>query len=103
KNPSPYLRGLAADRRGGGYAAAPRCPCVVRGTPPGKGETGVKGERARSAPRGARFGGGVDVVEGPTPNGGAGGGREPRRRKRGRDGKVTTLATIPKEERKEGP
>src|SRR5262249_22593212 len=28
KNPSPYLRGLAADRRGAVYAAATGCHCV---------------------------------------------------------------------------
>jgi hypothetical protein len=95
KDRNPYLRGLAVDARGTVYAAANGCHCVVKITPEGKVETVLKAERPWSPTGVAVFGEEVYVLEytnslkGPN----EGEGWQPRVRKFGRDGKVTTLAT----------
>jgi hypothetical protein len=91
--PEPYLRGLAVDSRGTVYAAATGCRCVVRITADGKVETVLKAERPWSPTGVAVLGEDVFVLEYTNPNAKP---PEwlPRVRKLGRDGKVTTLATV---------
>jgi hypothetical protein len=105
KDRNPYLRGLAVDSRGTVYAAANGCHCVVKVTPGGKVETVLKAERPWSPTGVAVFGEDVYVLEytnsleGPN----EGEGWQPRVRKLGRDGKVTTLATVTRDEKKPRP
>ena len=95
-NPHPYLRGLAVDSRGTVYAAATGCHRVVKITPDGKVETVLKAERPWTPTGVATSGEDVYVLEYTHHDSGNAPGREwrPRVRKLGRDGAVTTLATI---------
>ena len=101
--PMPALRGLTVDSRGTVYAAATGCHCVVKITPGGKVETVLKAERPWSPTGVAVFGEEVYVLEYTNANAGANSGWLPRVRKFGRDGKVTTLAIISGEARKQEP
>jgi hypothetical protein len=98
QNPLPYLRGLAVDARGTVFAAANGCHCVVKITPEGKVATVLKAERPWSPTGVAVFGDDVYALEytnslkGPN----EGEGWQPRVRKISRDGKVTTLVTVPR-------
>jgi sugar lactone lactonase YvrE len=105
KDRNPYLRGLAVDARGTVYAAANGCRCVVRITPEGKVETALKAERPWSPTGVAVFGEDVYVLEYTNSLKGwtEGDGWQPRVRKLGRDGKVTTLATVARDARKPRP
>jgi hypothetical protein len=96
KDRNPYLRGLAVDRRGTVYAAANGCHCVVKITSAGKVETLLKAERPWSPTGMAVFGEDVYVLEYTNSLKGwyEGEGWQPRVRKLGRDGKVTTLAMV---------
>jgi sugar lactone lactonase YvrE len=91
---TPYLRGLEIDSRGTVYAAATGCGCVVKITHDGRVETILKAERPWSPTGVALHGGNVYVLEYTHANGGPQDGWLPRIRKLGRDGKITTLATI---------
>ena len=104
-NASPYLRGLAVDSGGTVYAAATGCHGVVKISPDGKVETVLKAERPWTPTGVALFGGDVYVLEYANHNSGNAPGREwqPRVRKLGRDGKVSTLAIIPLQRRASGP
>jgi sugar lactone lactonase YvrE len=102
-HPSPSLRGLAVDGRGTVYAAATGCHCLVRVTPDGKVETALKAERPWSPTGVAVSGEGVYVLEYTNASAGPDRGWLPRVRKRGRDGKVTTLVAISDEVRKKSP
>lgn len=95
KFPMPALRGLAVDARGAVYAAATGCHCVVKITPDGKVETVLKADRPWSPTGVAVSGPDVYVLEYTNATVGADKGWRPRVRKVGREGKVTTLATIP--------
>jgi sugar lactone lactonase YvrE len=96
-NVSPYLRGLAVDPQGSVYAAATGCHCVVKISSDGKTETVLKAERPWTPTGVALFGGDVYVLEYANHNSGNAPGQEwqPRVRKLGRDGKVTTLVVVP--------
>jgi sugar lactone lactonase YvrE len=89
------LRGLAVDVDGTVYAAATGCHRVVRIARDGKVEVVLKAEQSWSPTAVAVHGGEVYVLEYTNANGGAADGWTPRVRKLARDGKVTTLATIP--------
>jgi hypothetical protein len=92
--PTCFLRGLDVDSRGTVYAAASGCRCVVKITAGGKVETVLKAERPW-VPTGVRVHDGeVFVLEYTNANGHLSEGWLPRVRKLGRDGRVTTLATI---------
>jgi sugar lactone lactonase YvrE len=93
-NRLPYLRGLAVDARGTVYAAATSCHRLLKIAPDGKVETVLKAERPWSPTGVAVHGGEVYVLEYTNANGGPDEGWLPRVRRLGRDGKVTTLATI---------
>jgi hypothetical protein len=99
KDRNPYLRGLAVDSRGTVYAAANGCHRVVKITPDGKVETVLKAERPWSPTGVAVFGEDVYVLEYTNSLKGwnEGEGWQPRVLKLSRDGKVTTLATIPRD------
>lgn len=92
--PTVFLRGLDVDSRGTIYAAATGCRGVVKITADGKVETVLKAERPWSPTGIAVRGDEVYILEYTNANGAAGEGWLPRVRKLGRDGKVTTLATI---------
>jgi hypothetical protein len=83
------------------YAAATSCHCVIKITPGGKVETVLKAERPWSPTGVATQGRDVYVLEYTNANGPATEGWRPRVRKLGRDGKVTTLATISDEAKKQ--
>ena len=100
-NRLPYLRGLAVCADGIVYAAATSCHCVIKITPEGKVETVLKARRPWSPTGVAIEGRNVYVLEYTNANGPATKGWRPRVRKLGRDGKVTTLATIPEETKKQ--
>ena len=87
------------------YAAANGCRCVVKVTPEGKVETVLKAERPWSPTGVAVFGEDVYVLEYTNSLKGwtEGDGWQPRVRKLGRDGKVTTLATVARDARKPRP
>jgi sugar lactone lactonase YvrE len=102
QNPLPYLRGLAVDGRGTVFAAANGCHCVVKVTPEGKVETVLKAERPWSPTGVAVFDGEVYVLEYTNALKGPAAGWQPRVRKVDRDGKVTTLATVPRTPPREG-
>ena len=89
------MRGLAVESDGTVYAAATGCHRVVRITRDGKVEVVLKAERPWSPTGVAVHGGDIYVLEYTNANGGAADGWTPRVRKLARDGKVTTLATIP--------
>ena len=93
-NRLPYLRGLAVDAQGTVYAAATSCHLVLKIAPDGKVETVLRAERPWSPTGLAVHGGAVYVLEYTNANGGPGEGWRPRVRRLGRDGKVTTMATI---------
>jgi SMP-30/Gluconolactonase/LRE-like region len=99
----PYLRGLAVDRRGTVYTAATGCRCVLKITPDGQVKTILTAERPWSPTGIAVFGDDVYVLEYTNANGARKEGWLPRVRKLGRDGKVTMLVTISKEERERRP
>jgi sugar lactone lactonase YvrE len=92
--PTCFLRGLDVDSHGAVYAAACGCRCVVKITADGKVQTVLKAERPWSPTGVALRRGDVYVLEYTNPNGALSEGWLPRVRKLGRDGKVTTLATI---------
>jgi sugar lactone lactonase YvrE len=94
----PYLRGLAVDSRGNAYAAATGSRCVVKVTPDGKVAVVLKSEGPWSPTGVAVRGEDVYVLEYTNPNKDDHDGWLPRVRKLGRDGKVTTLATVTREE-----
>jgi sugar lactone lactonase YvrE len=96
-NPSPYLRGLAVDARGTVYAAACGCHCLIKVTTSGKVETLLKAERPWAPTGVAVSGDDVYVLEYTNANAGQSEGWQPRVRKLGRDGKVKTLAIIPRD------
>ncbi len=98
-NRLPYLRGLAVDAGGTVYAAATSCHRLLKITPDGKIETVLKAERPWSPTGVAVHGGDVYVLEYTNANGAAVEGWLPRVRRLGRDGKVTTLATISRQAR----
>jgi hypothetical protein len=99
-NPSnrlPFLRGLAVDRLGIVYAAATSCHRLLKIAPDGRVESILKAERPWS-PTGVAIGGGnIYVLEYTNANGGPDEGWLPRVRRIERDGKVTTLVTIPRQ------
>jgi hypothetical protein len=95
----PFLRGLAVDSQGTVYAAATGCRCVVKVGPDGKVEVVMKAEGPWSPTGVAVHGEDVYVLEYTDPNKGDHDGWLPRVRRLGRDGKVTTLATISKKDR----
>lgn len=92
--PTSFLRGLDVDSHGTVYAAACGCRCVVKITADGKVETVLKAERPWSPTGVAVQGDDVYILEYTNPNGEFSDGWRPRVRKLGRDGKVTTLATV---------
>jgi sugar lactone lactonase YvrE len=94
----PALRGLAVDAKGTVYVAATGCHRVVKITADGKVETVLKSERPWSPTGVAVSGEDVYVLEYTHAHANADKGWRPRVRKLGRDGKVTTLATIPAKE-----
>jgi hypothetical protein len=98
-----FLRGLAVDSHGTVYAAASGCRSVVKITTDGKVETALKSERPWSPTGIAVQGDHVYVLEYTNANGHISEGWLPRVRKLGRDGKVTTLATISKEQQNAQP
>lgn len=89
----PGLRGLAVEERGVVYAAATGCRRVVRITPDGKITTVLKSDPPWSPTGVAVQGGDVYVLEHAHANSDRREDWQPRVRKLGRDGKVTTLAT----------
>ena len=93
-NRLPYLRGLAVDAQGTVYAAATSCHRLLKIAPDGKVESVLRAERPWSPTGVAVHGGAVYVLEYTNANGGPDEGWRPRVRRLGRDGKVTTLATI---------
>jgi hypothetical protein len=92
----PFLRGLAVDPRGVIYAAATGCRCVARITPEGRVSTVLKVERSWSPTGVAARGEDVYVLEYTDPTSAERRDWLPRIRKLGRDGRVTTLATVPR-------
>ncbi len=95
QNLLPSLRGLAVDEDGTVFAAAVGCHAVIKVTPAGKVETILKAERPWSPTGVAVHRGEVYVLEYTNANGSARDGWRPRIRKLGRDGKATTLLTVP--------
>lgn len=92
----PFLRGLAVDPRGVVYAAATGCRCVAKITPEGQVSTVLKAERPWSPTGVAVRGEDVYVLEYTNPNSAERRDWRPRVRKLGHDGRVTTLATVPR-------
>jgi hypothetical protein len=92
---SPYRRGLDVTEEGTVYAAVNGCRCVVKIAPVSKVETVLKAERPWSPTGAAVAGEDVYVLEYTNATAASDKGWRPRVRKLGRDGKVTTLATIP--------
>jgi sugar lactone lactonase YvrE len=101
--PTSFLRDLDVDSHGTVYAAACGCRCVVKITADGKVETVLKAERPWSPTGVAIQGEDVYILEYSNANGHLSEGWLPRVRKLGRDGKVTTLATISKEQQNAQP
>ena len=95
----PFLRGLAVDPRGTVFAAATGYRCLVKITPDGKVESVLRAERPWSPTGVAIHEQDVYVLE--YTNADKNNHEEwlPRVRKLGRDGKITTLVTLSKEER----
>jgi sugar lactone lactonase YvrE len=98
-NRLPCLRGLAVDAEGTVYAAATSCHRVLKIAPDGKVESVLRAERPWSPTGVAVHGGAVYVLEYTNANGGPDEGWRPRVRRLGRDGTVTTLATISQKDR----
>src|SRR5262249_53839126 len=92
----PSLRGLAVDPRGVVYAAATGCRCVAKITPEGQVSTVLKAERPWSPTGVAVRGEDVYVLEYTNPNSAEHRDWQPRVRKLGHDGRVTTLTTVPR-------
>jgi hypothetical protein len=88
------LRGLAVDERGTVYAAATSCHRTLKIATDGKVESILSAERPWSPTGVAVHGGDVYILEYTNANGGREKGWRPRVRKLGRDGRVSTLATI---------
>jgi WD40 repeat protein len=99
----PFLRGLAVDSRGTVYAAATGCHCVVKITPDGQVGSILKAERPWSPTGVAVRGEDIYVLEYTNANRGPEDGWLPRVRKLGRDGTVTTLATISRQDQGSSP
>jgi len=99
----PYLRGLAVGADGTVYAAATSCHRLIKITPEGKTETLLKAERPWSPTGVAIHGRDVYVLEYTNANGPATEGWRPRVRKLGGDDKITTLATIAHEAKRQDP
>jgi hypothetical protein len=93
-NRMPFLRCLAVDGRGMVYAAATSCHRLLKIASDGKVESVLKAELPWSPTGAALHGGEVYVLEYTNANGGPDEGWLPRVLRLGRDGKVTTLATI---------
>jgi len=93
-NDAPFLRGLALDSRGIVYAAASGCGSVIKITADGKITTVLKAEKPWAPSGVAIRNDEVYVLEHINPNSEHHETWLPRVRKLGRDGKVTTLATI---------
>ncbi|HWE35947.1 MAG TPA: hypothetical protein VG406_05185 [Isosphaeraceae bacterium] len=93
--PLPALRGIAVDADGTVYAAATGCHRVVKIARDGKVEVILKAPRPWSPTGVAVHGGDVYVLEYTNANAGRAEGWSPRVRKLARDGKVTTVATVP--------
>jgi hypothetical protein len=87
------------DAHGTVYAAATSCHRVLKIAPDGKVESVLRAERPWSPTGVAVHGGAVYVLEYTNANGGPDQGWLPRVRRLGRDGKVTTLATISRQDR----
>lgn len=98
-----FLRGLGVDTQGTVYAAAAGCRGIVKVTAAGKVETVLKAERPWSPTGIAVQGDDVYVLEYTNANGHLREDWLPRVRKLSRDGKVTTLATISKEQQRAQP
>ena len=90
----PSLRGLAVDEQGNIFAAGVGCHRVVKITPTGKIQTILSSERPWSPTGVALHHGDIYVLEYTNANKGRDSGWLPRVRKLGRDGKVSTLATV---------
>ena len=101
--PTSFLRGLDVDSHGTVYAAGTGCRGVVKITAAGKVNTVLKAERPWSPTGVAVRGDDIYVLEFTNANGHFTEGWLPRVRKLGRDGKVTTLATISKEQQNAQP
>ena len=101
--PTVFLRGLDVNAQGDVYAAACGCRCVVKISAEGKVETVLKAERPWSPTGVAVRGDDVYVLEYTHANGHVSDGWQPRVRKLGRDGKVTSLVTISKEQQSAQP
>jgi sugar lactone lactonase YvrE len=101
--PTVFLRGLDVDSDGTVYAAACGCRCVMKITVDGRTETVSKAERPWSPTGVAVQGGDVYILEYTNANGAPGEGWLPRVRKLGRDGRVTVLVTISKEQQSAQP
>ncbi len=93
----PGLRGLAVDSRGAVFAAATGCRRVVKISPEGKVASALKAEPPWSPTGVALHGDAVYVLEYSNANSDKHEEWQPRVRKLGPDGKVTTLATLSKE------
>lgn len=93
-NDSPWLRGLSVDSRGVVYVAASGCGSVIKITPDGKVTPVLKAEEPWAPSGVAIHNDDVYVLEHINPNSEAHEDWPPRVRKLGRDGKVSTLATI---------
>lgn len=93
----PFLRGLAVDSRGVVYAAATGCPCVAKITPEGQVSPVLKAERPWSPTGVAVRDEDVYVVEYTNPSSAERRGWQARIRNLGHDGRVTTLATVPRD------
>jgi hypothetical protein len=101
--PTSFLRGLDVDLHGTVYAAACGCRCVLKIATDGGVETVLKAEPPWSPTGVAVQDGDVYVLEYTNANGGLAEGWLPRVRKLGRDGKVTTLATISEKQQRAQP
>jgi sugar lactone lactonase YvrE len=97
-NRSPCLRGLAVNERGTVYVAATSCHRLLKIATDGKLETVLKAERPWSPTGVAVHGEDVYVLEYTNANGGRDEGWLPRVRKLAREGKVTTLAIISRQD-----
>jgi len=95
---TPYLRGLDVTAKGTMYGAVTGCRCVVKITPDGKVDPILKAERPWTPTSVASHDGAVYVLEYTNANDGPDKGWRPRVRKLGRDGKVTTLVTVTRDE-----
>ena len=95
KEQSPFLRGLAVDAQGTVYAAATGCRAVVKITANGQTTVALRAERPWSPTGVAISSDEVYVVEYEHPHSAKREEWVPRVRKLARDGKVTTLVSLP--------